>query len=304
MPTTIDSLQIEIQSSSTNASQGIRDLAKSLGELKTNGTVNVAIKNLNNLSSALKNFTDASNATRSVGKLVGSLSRLKEGGSVTSIGNGLTKLSSSLKSLEKVNVDDVAPQIQRIADAVAPLSAVKGGGLTSMVNAMSKIGKVTKDLDDAKINAFAERIQKLNTVLEPLSAKMTTIQQGLRGINSSARSAGSGIRQMSDDTDNATLNLAGFIYIVQEVGQWLQAAIQKFQQFMNAAIEWDGIAARFGRGFGSQAQETYEWIQRLNEEMGINIQQFMQYSSIYANMLTGFGVEAKDSREWLWAIRS
>jgi hypothetical protein len=66
---------------------------------------------------------------------------------------------------------------------------------------------------------------------------------------------------------------------------------------MNAAIEWDGIAARFGRGFGSQAQETYEWIQRLNEEMGINIQQFMQYSSIYATMLTGFGVEAKDARE-------
>ncbi len=297
MPTTIDSLQIEIQSSSSNASKGIHDLAKSLGELKANGTVNVAIKNLNNLSSALRNFTDASNATRSVGKLVGSLSKLKEVGSVTSIGNSLTKLSASLKSLDKVNVDDVAPQIERIAAAVAPLSAIKAGGFGTMVNSMAKIGKVTADLDEAKIAAFAEKIQKLNAVLEPLSNKMTTIQAGLRGINSSARSAGSGVKQMGEDVDGATVNMAGFIYIVQEAVQWIQAAVQKFSEFMNAAIEWDGIAARFGRGFGSQAQETYEWIQRLNEEMGINIQQFMQYSSIYATMLTGFGVEAKDARE-------
>ena len=136
MPTTIDTLQIEIQSNSTSASKGIEDLAKSLGELKSNGTVNVAIKNLNNLSGALRNFTDASNATRSVGKLVGALSKLKEVGSVSGVGNSLTKLSTSLKSLDKVNIDNVAPQIQRIADAVTPLSAIKGGGLSSMVNAM------------------------------------------------------------------------------------------------------------------------------------------------------------------------
>ena len=124
MPTTIDTLQIEIQSNSTNASQGIKDLAKSLGELKSNGTVNVAIKNLNNLSSALRNFTDASHATRSVGKLVGALGKLKEVGSVTSIGTSLTKLSTSLKTLETVNLDRVEPKIIGIAHAVTPLSSV------------------------------------------------------------------------------------------------------------------------------------------------------------------------------------
>ena len=140
MATTIDTLQIEIQSSSTNASQGIRDLAQSLGELKKSGTFGVAVKNLDKLSNALRNFTDASNATRSVGKLVGALSRLKEVGSVTSIGTSITKLSTSLNSLEKVKVDNVAPQIERIVAAVQPLSTLKGGGLSSMVNAMAKIG--------------------------------------------------------------------------------------------------------------------------------------------------------------------
>jgi hypothetical protein len=166
MPTTIDSLQIEIQSSSTNASQGIRDLAKSLGELKTNGTVNVAIKNLNNLSSALKNFTDASNATRSVGRLVGALGKLKEVGSVTSIGTSLTKLSAAMKTLETVNLDRVEPKIIGIVHAVEPLSSIKSGGLGSMVNALAKIGKVTESLNDEKIDAFAERVEKLGYSLD------------------------------------------------------------------------------------------------------------------------------------------
>ena len=295
MSTTIDSLQIEIQSSSTNASQGIRDLAKSLGELKNNGTVTTAIKNLNALSGALKNFTDASNATRSVGKLVGALGKLKEVGSVTSIGTSLTKLSNAIKSLDTTNIEGIDQKIAGIAQAVAPLSSLKAGGLNTMVNAMMKIGKVTKELDDDKIAAFAERIEKLNAVLEPLSTKMTTIQAGLKGINSAARSAGSGVKQMGEDVDGASINMASLIYIVQEAVQWLQAAVQKFSEFIAQAIEWDGIAARFGRGFGPQAQETYEWIQRLNEEMGINIQQFMQYSSIYATMLTGFGVAMEDA---------
>ena len=46
---TIDKLSIEITSNSTGAAQGIDALADSLGKLKENGSVGVAVKNLNNL---------------------------------------------------------------------------------------------------------------------------------------------------------------------------------------------------------------------------------------------------------------
>lgn len=295
MPTTIDSLQIEIQSNSTSASAGIRDLAKSLGELKKSGTVTTAIKNLDKLSTSLRGFANASHATSSIGKLAGALDRLKNIGSVGSIANSISKLGASLQSVGKVDIDSVAPKIQRIATALQPLSAVKAGGINTMVNGLSKLGKVTDSLDDKTIDAFAEKIKKLNTVLEPLSTKMTTIQTGLRGINSKARSAGSSVKQMGDDVNVAAVNFSAITHAIQTVYHWLQQAIQKFSEFMNQAIEWDGIAARFGRGFGGQAQETYDWIKRLNEEMGINVQQFMQYSSIYATMLTGFGVATEDA---------
>jgi hypothetical protein len=293
--TTIDTLQIEIQTSSTNASVGIRDLAKALSELKANGTIGVATKNLKALSDALRGFTDASNVTRSLGKLSGAMERLKSIGSVTGIANSIKKLSENLKGIDNINIDSVAPQIERIAGALAPLSAVKAGGISTMMNGLKKLGEVTKSLDEEAIGAFTQKVQRLSEVLTPLSEKMTTIQGGFRGINSAIRQTNVSVQQANAEVNVSVFNLSNMINVIQGAIQALNVVIQKLTETIGMAIEWDGIAARFGRGFGAQAEETYAWIQRLNEEMGINVQQFMQYSSVYATMLTGFGVAMEDA---------
>ncbi len=294
MPTTIDSLQIQIESSSASAGKSIIELGDALGELKKNGSFTTAINNLNKLRDSLRLFNNIPSNASKILSLSNSLESLKTVGSVSGIGNSLSKLAGSLKSLNGITVDK--GKIDSIADALGSLSAVKAGGINTMMNGLLKISKVTEDLHDGKINAFAERIEKLTDALGPLSSKMTTIQAGLKGINSSARSAGSGVKEMSGELDSASVNLSSFIYIVQEAVQWLQQAIQKFAEFTQAAVEWDGIAARFGRTFGDQAEDVYGWIQQLNKEMGINVQQFMQYSSLYSQMLTGFGVATEDAR--------
>lgn len=295
MSTTIDSLQIEIQTSSTNAAAGVRDLAKSLGELKSNSKIDTATKNLKALSDALGSFKDASHATRSIGKLSGAIERLKKVGSITSIATSIKKLSDNLGSIGNVNIDDVAPKIERIAGALAPLSAVKSGGINTMMNGLKKLGEVTKSLDEDTITEFTEKIERLNAVLEPLSQKMTTIQGGFKGINSAVKQTTISVEQANTQMNTTTFELSNVINVIQGIVQALQQVVQKIIQVMDAAIEWDGIAARFGRGFGASAQDTYDWIQRLNEEMGINVQQFMQYSSVYATMLTGFGVAVEDA---------
>lgn len=295
MGVTIDQIQVEIQSSSNNAAQGITDLSAALKELKKNGAVGTATKNLQKLSDSLRGFSSAYQASNSLRNLANSMEKLKSVGSVASITNSLAKLPVALKALESVNIARVAPQIQEIASAVSPLSSIKAGGLSSMVNAMSKLGKVTEALDDDTITAFAKKVELLNEKLGPLSEKMTSIKAGFNAINTGARKAASGIKELDHGIDTTSLNMASFIDVIKNIATAFQTAVQWFSAFVGEAIEWDGIAARFGRGFGAQAQETYEWIQRLNEEMGINIQQFMQYSSIYATMLTGFGVANKDA---------
>lgn len=295
MPTTIDSLQIEIQTSSASAASGIDALATSLAGLKKSGTITTVVKNLNKLNESLAGLTGVHQASNALRTLANSIERLKEVGSVASIANSLQKLPQALQALGNIDIDRVAPQIQAIVAAVSPLSSVKAGGFGTMVNAMKNLAKVTESLDDATITAFAAKISTLNERLGPLSEKMSTIRTGFNAINSGARQAASGVDQLGNEVNGSAINMASFIEIIRTAVQAFQAAIQKFKEFMEQAIEWDGIAARFGRGFGDQASETYAWIQRLNEEMGINVQQFMKYSSIYATMLTGFGVANEDA---------
>ena len=295
MGVTIDSIQIEIESSSIGAAKGIDALAKSLEGLKKNGSFSTVSKNLNSLSDALRGLPNVYQASNSLRTLANSIEKLRGVGTVAGLSNSLKKLPESLRGLGNIDLDRVAPQIEKVVAAVAPLSTIKAGGLSTMMNSLKKLGEVTKSLDAETIDAFADKVALLTSKLGPLSEKMSTIKSGFSAINSGARSAASGVDELDNEIDASALNMSSFISIIQAVAGALQAVIQKFSEFISLAIEWDGIAARFGRSFGAEAEETYAWIQRLNDEMGLNVQQFMQYSSLYAQMLTGFGVASEDA---------
>ena len=301
MSTTIDSLQIEIQSNSANAEQGIRGLAGALGELKKNGSVGTAVKNLNNLSASLKSFTSVTSNANKIGALAGALQQLKNVGSLRGTGSSIEKMAESLRSLTGVNtvalekVGSAGPVFDRVASALGKLSTIRSGGLSTMVNALGRIGEVTAKLDKKAIDDFGNRVEALSKKLAPLSGKMTTIQAGLSGINTNAKKAATGVSSFNTKISAGALNMSSFITVAQGIVTALQPVINLLTSTISQAIEWDGVAARFGRGFGAQAEETYAWIQKLNEEMGINIQTFMQYSSVFSTMLQGFGVGTEDS---------
>ena len=293
--TTIESIQIAIHSEAAVAAVGINALAMSLGKLKTNGTVSVAVRNLNNLADALKKMTPVASNASKLNSLADAVTKLSSAGSFSKVINQLNKLPTALKGLESMKLDGIDSKFERIANAAGKLSGVKSGGLGTMVNALGKIGDVTKSLDDDTISRFADRVAKLNEKLTPLSQKMTTIQAGLRGVNSKAKSATSGVGGFAKKIDVTTLNMASMITVIQGWISAMRPVVNLITNAVTEAIEWDGVSARFGRGFGEQASEVYEWVQRLNKELGINTQQFMQYSSTFATMLSGFGVESKDA---------
>ena len=293
--TTIDSIQIEIQSNSTNASTGIDALAASLGNLKKQTISKTAIANLEQFSNVIKNFANVHGASNALRTLANSIEKLKSVGTVSSLTKSLTGLPTALRALETVNLDGVAMKAQNLALAVAPLSNIKAGGLGSMVNAMGKLNKVTENLKEEDITAFAEKVKRLDDILGPVSQKMTTLSAGFKGLNTAVKQTNVSIDRANAEVHVGIFNFSNLTNVLSSVFHVLQQVAQGFANVIDAASQWDGIAARFGRGFGTQAKDTYDWIQRLNEEMGINVQQFMQYSSIYATMLTGFGVANEDA---------
>lgn len=295
MSTTIDSIQIEIQASSQDAAKDIDKLSASLKTLEKSSKLTQTMANLQNLKTQMEGIAATQHGANKINALAGALKNLKSVGSFKSVVTNLSTLVTSLNGLSQIDTGSTGNKVKAIVDALAPLSAIKGGGFGTMVNSLRRLGEVTKGLDDATIKAFADRVKQLTTALEPLSDQMTTIKQGLSGVNTAMKQTGQSAGQLGKEVNATALNLHNMISVMQSYIQAIRGAAQAMAGIIDQAIQWDGIAARFGRGFGAQAQETYEWIQRLNDEMGINVQQFMQYSSVYATMLTGFGVAHEDA---------
>lgn len=293
--TTIDSLQIEIKSNSTNAAAGIDALAVSLEKLKKNGSFKTVSTNLNHLSQSLNNLSNVYGASNSLRTLANSIEKLKGVGTVSSLANSLKKLPEALNSLGTIDFGKAEENIRGVVDAVYPLTQVKNSGFSSMVNSMAKLKKVTESLDTETLDRFAEKVKKLNEIVEPFATKMGTIKTALSGINTQLKQTNVTVDQTNAKVNVGVFNVSNLLNVLSYVQGALQGIVTVLADVIHQASEWDGISARFGRGFGAEAQETYEWVKRLNEEMHINIQQFMQYSSVYATMLTGFGVANRDA---------
>lgn len=291
---TIDSLQIEIQSDSTNASAGISALAKSLEKL--NGSASGgAVQNIKALSSALKELASISDKAKKVDELASSGEKLAKTGTFAKTISQLKKLSKAVGELNAMNTGGVSEKFAEIAHAASHLSNVKASGFSSLMTGLSKVKKVTDDLDPKTIADFSAKVKELSEKLEPLSSKMTSVAAGFKAISSNAKSAASGVGGLGGKVNVTTLNLSTMITTIRGVIDVLRPLINLLVTSIGDAMEWDGISQRFGRGFGNQAEEVYNWVKRLNQEIDINIQQFMQYSSTYATMLTGFGLAVKDA---------
>lgn len=300
MSTKIDQIEVEITSNSTGAAAGIDALAASLGKLKQNGTISVAVKNLNNLTTALKNMTSVTSNANKISSLADAMAKLK---SVGSAGTGVKKMAESLQSLKNVDytslsrVAESSALFERIGNSLGKLSVVNAGGFSSVVNSLARIGKVTDSLDDDTITRFTDRVKKLSDALTPLSSKMTTIRAGLRGVNSSAKSAGTGMKTLGTKVNATTLNLASLITVIQGVKAALMPVVRLLSNAIGDAMEWDGISYQFGNAFGEQADEYYEKITKITDALDINRQTFMETSAMATSMLKGFGVGSKDARE-------
>lgn len=291
--TRIDQIVVEINTKSDGVSKGIDSMVSSLEKLKGVGSFGKTVKSLESLKTTLNGLSVSGNTVSSLNTLATSLAKLKSVGSFATLGNNLKKLSDGAASLRGVDFSNFATQVEKIANAISPLSSIKTSGFGGMVNGLAKLKNVTESLDDNTIDAFTEKVKVLSERLTPLSDKMKTVADGFRAVNSQSKKASTGINNINV----SMLNLSHTINVIRGAISVVRGISNFISGIMASSIEWEGISQRFIRGFGEQAQETYNWIKRLNEEMGINIQEFMQYSSIYANMLSGFGVNREDARK-------
>lgn len=291
MPTTIEQLELEVQSSSTSAVAGIDALSDSLSKLKNAvrggvGLTSVA-NQVRNLDTALKSM-DSSGADK-IDKLASSLEKLKGLGSLkisSSIGNQLQNIGSAAASLTGVDFS----AMEKLGTALQPLNNLNASGLKSTINALNKLPKLADTLDNMDMTKFTSQIQQLSTALAPLTNQLNAVTTAFNRLPTNIQRAITVTNRISQENNkaaNSYMNLYAKIKMAMGVVRTGARVIASWITQSNQYIEDLNL---FTASMGKYAEEAQNYAEAVSEALGIDPGEFMRNQGVFNTIISGFGV--------------
>lgn len=256
MSTQIDSLELEIKSSSSQAVSGIERLGSALSTLKsiTKGGAGLTTisKQLTALNTALSGVSTGSGKIKEIAEVLNSLSSVQKASGLTSTVNSLKKLPSVIEQLDNTDLDKFAEQINRVAAAVRPLAAE-----------MQKVS--------SGFAAFPIRIQKIISGNAGLTASN-------KSLNSSFGVLGTGISALK-------VKFVAYMAVIRRIGNVIGSWIKESNDYVeNLNL--------FTVAMGEYAEEAQEYAEKVSEVMGIDPSEWLRNQGVFMTLATGFGVAA------------
>lgn len=256
MSTQIDSLELEIKSSSSQAVSGIERLGSALNTLKsiTKGGAGLTTisKQLTALNAALSGVSTGSGKIKEIAEVLNSLSSVQKASGLTSTVNSLKKLPSVIEQLDNTDLDKFADQINRVAVALRPLA--------------TEMQKVSNGFA-----AFPIRIQKI------ISGNAGLVASN-KSLNSSFGVLGTGISALK-------VKFVAYMVIIQRIGNVIGSWIKESNDYVeNLNL--------FTVAMGEYAEEAQEYAEKVSEVMGIDPSEWLRNQGVFMTLATGFGVAA------------
>ena len=291
IPTTIEQLELEVQSSSTSAVAGIDALSASLSKLKNAvrggvGLTSVA-NQVRNLDTALKSM-DSSGADK-IDKLASSLEKLKGLGSLkisSSIGNQLQNIGSAAASLTGVDFS----AMEKLGTALQPLNNLNASGLKSTINALNKLPKLADTLDNMDMTKFTSQIQQLSTALAPLTNQLNAVTTAFNRLPTNIQRAITVTNRISQENNkaaNSYMNLYAKIKMAMGVVRTGARVIASWITQSNQYIEDLNL---FTASMGKYTEEAQNYAEAVSEALGIDPGEFMRSQGVFNTIISGFGV--------------
>ena len=262
MSTTIEQLELEVQSSATSAVSGIDTLASSLGKLKS------AVKGGVGLTAVAKQLTTLNTALNGVsGANADNLNKLAQGlQTLSSIGN--LKLSPS-----------VATQITNIGNAVKSLTGTDSSVLRDLASALTPLASIGK----ANLNSFISQLQRLPQAVQALnSVSIGSLSSQIREL----------ISALTPLTQMGKNNLASFVNQLKKLPEAV-AALQsvnigalasQIQQLANAFAPLATQMQSIANGFSALPTRLQRLIQQTNKLSAANSKASMSYVNLAAKV--------------------
>ena len=288
---TVESLQLEVQSSADGAARSIDTLTSTLGKLKsaTKGIGLTGVVNqIRNLDSALKSV-DGSSADK-IDKLATSLSKLNGLGSIklsSSVANQLKNIGSAATSLNGVDFSSIG----KLSTALTPLGNIgKATGLNSTFNALKKLPEVAKSLAGLDLNSFTSQIQQLSNALAPLANQFNTVATAFTRLPTNIRrvvTATNSLTQTNSRASTSYINLWAKLRMARVAIQSIGNTIASWLHTSNQYIEDMNL---FNVALGEYASEAQKYAEQVGEIMGIDPGEWMRNQGVFNTIITGFGV--------------
>ena len=255
----LDSLEIKVQSSSQEAASGLDKLAASLGNLKSaakgGAGLSTLAKGLERINASLSNSAVSGSRIQSLVSALNGLSQIQKASGLNSVVNSLKKLPDISGSLDKLDLDKFASQIQRVAAAMKPLATE-----------MEKVSNGFK--------AFPIRIQKIiqsNNALTSSNAKATRSFSLLnKGINlyifQRVASIMSGwVTSANEYIENVNLFQVSMGEFYDEAFAYAQLVSDRLGIDPSEWMRNQGVFMSMANGFGLAREQAYALSEGLTE---------------------------------------
>lgn len=292
MPTTIESLELEVKSGATSAVSGIDALSASLSRLKnaTRGGVglNSVANQVRNLNTALQSM-DSSSSDK-IDKLANSLSKLKGLGSIkisSSIGNQLKNIGSAASSLNGADFSGIG----KLASALQPLSSIgKASGLQSTITQLQKLPQLAQTLNGVNWATLTSQLQQLSNALAPLANQLNAISNAFNRLPANIRrlvTATDQIERANNRASTSYVNLWAKARMAYNAVRTGARVIASWITESNSYIENLNL---FTASMGEYAAEAQRYAEQVGEIMGIDPGEWMRYQGVFNTIINGFGV--------------
>ena len=255
MAVDIDSLQIEIEATSSDAAAKIDALATALTNLKAAAKGGAGLTTVSKQMQALASAAASLNNTgigklRKIAPALNSLSSIQKSSGLNSTVNALKKLPEIRTALNKADLGKFAQQMNQVASAMRPLA--------------TEMQKVANGF-----SAFPIRIQKIiqsNTGLA-VSNQKTAKSFGVLGTGISSVQAKFGVYLIS------------FRQIASVMSNWVKES--------NDYVENLNL---FTVAMGDYASEAKAYAEEVQSLLGIDPSEWMRNQGVFMQMASGFGV--------------
>lgn len=289
---TIDTLNIQIESSTTQAVRSINNLVKKLDTLNT-AFGNLDISRLNNFSNSLKSLGSVNFKANGLNAAINAINRLGKS-DFSQFDTG--KLGKILTEMQKLDaIPDVSPSVSRFTTAIAKLAGTGQyiGNVskelpnlaTGLNNAATKLGSMSEV--SASTNAFITSLGKLagagDKTGKTASQLSTLAQEVLKffGVMKSAPDISSSTIRMTEAlavlassgskvgraTSSVSSSLNNLSSVGSKVSSVMHGVANAFQAFASKTISLGAKVVSAIAGIGNASSETGEKIRKLSNPL-------------------------------------